>query len=435
MNVRIWLFSFCLEIVRGAFLLSHLQVDHLERVPYTAQLFGRCILFFYHSLGTSPVVNGLSKGAGGLRGRYRIILASNRDEWLDRPTSPMHFWDDDGQPDILAGQDLQAGGTWLGVNRYGKLAMITNTWASWGDVLAKLTCRRVFLVTVAAAAAAGAAATAVFPRGTGSRAKVLGLLGLSFTSAKIASRGRKKRSRGGLVADYLKGDESAAEYCCRVSKDLDEYEGFSLLVGDNHGLWMVTNRLVHPLKKLPAGIYGLGNASLDTTWGKMLHGKSRVTELLLRLESSPGLSEDKLVSRLMDVLQDETPCTEDPVEDSNTPPRAGTNWLASLVPLFPFLRASGTRHAGGGGLRAQLQQVCIPPTPLPRSSWARVLSWVLPPPPASQPLPQSWALYGTRTATVVLVDITGRVKVVERNHIYHSSNASDSSCGSGGSSG
>ena len=55
---------------------------------------------------------------------YPVILVANRDEFFSRPTASCRYWDD--APQVLAGRDLQAGGTWLGVNRQGKLAALTN---------------------------------------------------------------------------------------------------------------------------------------------------------------------------------------------------------------------------------------------------------------------------------------------------------------------
>jgi len=52
-----------------------------------------------------------------------LVLLANRDEWFARPTRAMRWWED---ADILAGQDLQAGGSWLGLSRKGRFAALTN---------------------------------------------------------------------------------------------------------------------------------------------------------------------------------------------------------------------------------------------------------------------------------------------------------------------
>lgn len=56
--------------------------------------------------------------------RYPLVLAANRDEFLERPADPARFWED--APHILAGRDRKAGGTWMGISRTGRLAAITN---------------------------------------------------------------------------------------------------------------------------------------------------------------------------------------------------------------------------------------------------------------------------------------------------------------------
>ncbi|HRP80757.1 MAG TPA: NRDE family protein, partial [Flavobacteriales bacterium] len=56
--------------------------------------------------------------------RFPLIVAANRDEFMDRPTEPAHWWKD--APGIFAGRDKRAGGTWMGINRRGRFAAITN---------------------------------------------------------------------------------------------------------------------------------------------------------------------------------------------------------------------------------------------------------------------------------------------------------------------
>ncbi|KLO06270.1 hypothetical protein SCHPADRAFT_910444 [Schizopora paradoxa] len=78
--------------------------------------------------------------------KYALIICTNRDEYLSRPTSHAHFHsfgelpekkleknvnnsggaDDDEDSFVLSGRDLQAGGTWFGINRAGRVALLTN---------------------------------------------------------------------------------------------------------------------------------------------------------------------------------------------------------------------------------------------------------------------------------------------------------------------
>lgn len=54
--------------------------------------------------------------------RWRLVVAANRDEFHARPTAPLARWDNG----VIAGRDLEAGGTWLGVNEGGRFALVTN---------------------------------------------------------------------------------------------------------------------------------------------------------------------------------------------------------------------------------------------------------------------------------------------------------------------
>jgi uncharacterized protein with NRDE domain len=146
--------------------------------------------------------------------KYRLILAANRDEFYDRPTLPMDFWQE--HPDILGGRDLRAGGTWLGVTRSGRIAAITN-----------------------------------YREPGGARPEA--------------------PSRGGLISSFLSGFSSAGAYLEAVSDMGQAYSGFNLLVGDASGLWYFSNRGSGVQRLLP-GWYGLSNHLLNTPWPKVENG-------------------------------------------------------------------------------------------------------------------------------------------------------------------
>lgn len=132
-----------------------------------------------------------------------LIVAANRDEFHARPAAAARFWSD--QPAILAGRDLEAMGTWMGVSRGGKFAAVTNT------------------------------------RG--------------------GRDSRAAESRGALVRQFLANGAPPAEYVAHLSPE--EYSGFNLFVCDDEELWWTSNRGGAP-RRLEPGIYGLGNDLLDT---------------------------------------------------------------------------------------------------------------------------------------------------------------------------
>lgn len=133
---------------------------------------------------------------------YPLVVAANRDEFHGRPAARAAFWDD--KPEVLAGRDLQARGTWMGVSRGGRFAAVTN-----------------------------------YRGGTEPGAA---------------------ESRGALVTRFLENGDAAASY---VSKILGStYSGFNLLACDGEELWWTSNRGGEP-RRLAPGIYGLGNALID----------------------------------------------------------------------------------------------------------------------------------------------------------------------------
>ncbi len=140
--------------------------------------------------------------AWSVRPEHPLVVAANRDEFHARPAARAAFWAD--KPGILAGRDLEAGGTWMGVSRSGKFAAVTNY------------------------------------RG--------------------AHEPRAAESRGALVSRFLGNGETAASYVSRI--DGNAYSGFNLLACDGEELWAMSNRGGAP-RRLAPGIYGLGNTLMD----------------------------------------------------------------------------------------------------------------------------------------------------------------------------
>ncbi|WNJ19372.1 NRDE family protein [Pontibacter sp. G13] len=171
---------------------------------------------------------------------YPLILAANRDEFYARPTARLDWWKD--HPEVLAGRDLKAGGTWMGLSRSGRFSALTN-----------------------------------------------------FRDPSNIKEDAP--SRGDLVSDFLKGHQSPAEYLAEVETNMKAFNGFNLLVGDQHELWWVSNEADQGKQQLSPGIYGLSNAILDTPWPKVLRGKAALAEIV---GQSGKISPEPLFSMLKD---------------------------------------------------------------------------------------------------------------------------------------
>lgn len=167
---------------------------------------------------------------------YRLVLAANRDEFHNRPARDLDWWPD--QPELLAGRDLQAGGTWLAASRNGRFATVTN-----------------------------------------------------YREGQPKKAGLK--SRGDLVTDFVSGDSSPESFVGSI--DGLKYAGFSLLVATDDELWYVSNRGDGPCRLEP-GIYGLSNASLDTPWSKL----TRSRDALAAMIESGDINETALMRILAD---------------------------------------------------------------------------------------------------------------------------------------
>lgn len=153
--------------------------------------------------------------------QFPLIIAANRDEFHARPTASSHFWEH--HPDLLAGTDLQAGGTWLGVTRNGNIAGLTNIRAPGTDRSDATT-------------------------------------------------------RGDLVINALLNQHSWTSHTQQLHASADQYNGFNLLYGDWRNLQVFNSHTLshHALGK---GVYGLSNAQLNTPWPKIQHGMAALNAL------------------------------------------------------------------------------------------------------------------------------------------------------------
>jgi uncharacterized protein with NRDE domain len=153
---------------------------------------------------------------------YKLVVAANRDEFYHRKTAAADWWTD--HPNILGGRDLEAGGTWLGISRSGRISMVTN------------------------------------------------FRDLKNIKAKAPSRGQ-------LVTDYLLTESTPGNYLHQLEPHAKDYNGFNLLVGSAEAMGYLSNYKTG-VDLLTPGIYGLSNHLLDTPWPKVVNGKKKFTNIL-----------------------------------------------------------------------------------------------------------------------------------------------------------
>ena len=170
---------------------------------------------------------------------YRLVVAANRDEFYARPTAPAAYWSE--APDVLAGRDLEGGGTWLGVTRAGRFAALTNVRSPIGHI-------------------------------------------------------PDAPTRGRLVSEFLLSASAPGDYLQSIAEQAGAYNGFNLLVGDGESLHWFSNRDGQPTTLAP-GIYAISNDLLDTPWPKVVRGKERFRKLLHSREIHPPAIFDLLTDR------------------------------------------------------------------------------------------------------------------------------------------
>jgi len=150
---------------------------------------------------------------------FTLIVASNRDEFFERASLPMHWWAD---LPVLGGRDLTAGGSWMTFSATGRFAAVTNV--------------------------------------------------RDFTRPDAALR-----SRGEIPVGFSAGDDSPGDYCRGLPAE--DFTGYNALTSDLETLWWTSN-WAGAVLPLDAGIYGVSNAALDTPWPKVVNGKRRFTDAL-----------------------------------------------------------------------------------------------------------------------------------------------------------
>lgn len=173
---------------------------------------------------------------------YKLIVAANRDEFLQRPTASAHYWEDN--PNILAGRDLEKMGTWMGVTTGGRFSALTN-----------------------------------------------------YRDPKEVTEG--KQSRGELVADALNFKGNLKDYMQDLAGKKDLYPGYNIVAGDRTDLYYYSNR-GQELQKLEPGIYGVSNHLLNTEWPKVQKGKEGMSKII---QGEPEDMAEKLLELLQNADQ------------------------------------------------------------------------------------------------------------------------------------
>ena len=302
--------------------------------------------------------------------KYPLIIASNRDEYLDRPTESMRIWsvDDFSDSDLvggtssrnssdigsnhhaqpsnhnndhhhrrvsLAGRDLVRGGTWLGIALPNEIESDDDVDDENDDTYSP------------------------------------SLRWIAITNFREVEEKHGRPSRGGLLMEYLDGVyPSANAFVSGLLSRGQQYNGFNLLVGDKTGIYYYGNRMKEDdqqaaTKPLTKGrIYGLSNGLLSTTWQKVERGKEMM-QLLCEKDANEKQCLESFHEQLMNMLSDQTQANDDQL------PNTGLD-VTSERYLSSIFLSKGMLHGKE---------------------------------------------YGTRSSTTIIINVEGKVSVLERT--YH----------------
>lgn len=175
-----------------------------------------------------------------------LCLISNRDEFYQRPTQALYEWENSP---IIAGQDLQSGGTWMGITASGRWAVITN-----------------------------------FRDGN--------------------DKNNYPTSRGHIIQHFLESELKPIRFAQELEKRQCDYAGFNLFVGDRDQAVYMSNRGEAP-QVLAHGVYVVSNGLMSEDWQKTRHLRKRFTQELLPMLQYPDMPESDLCYAVWDILEDE----------------------------------------------------------------------------------------------------------------------------------
>lgn len=246
-------------------------------------------------------------------GPWLLVVAANRDEFHDRHTAPAARWDRDGRDGILAGRDLQGGGTWLGLRRRQSERSIR---------IAALTNLRPGLMP---------APPVDLVRGPGAQPAV-------------------PPSRGRLVTAFLRADMAPAAFLGSLDPPAAAFAGFNLLALALHGVrgdgdtdagaaggapavdaWYLNNLPGAQPRRLRAGVHVVSNATVDVAWPKTELLQGALTRALHDTGGQRRPDPMRLCERLLDALADRTPAAERDL------PRTGLDPARERLLSAPFI--------------------------------------------------------------------------------------------------
>lgn len=191
-----------------------------------------------------------------------LLLLSNRDELYERPCTPLQWWDggagEAGKGSILAGRDVQGGGTWLGMGRSGRLAALTN-----------------------------------------------------FRQAQ--AQRTNAPSRGELVSAFLNSSQDAPTFLQQLAPQVDAYNPFNLLVCDGRQLMGLESRGAR-IVALPPGLGGVSNAGFNTPWPKLMRLQDGLCSAL-----APSAAQPSDLQALLTLLHDPTLAPDEALPHTGMP--------------------------------------------------------------------------------------------------------------------